>query len=248
MDKYHNIFEEKGYQTLVIHVAKFKERAASIERQMKQTGLGFHYIIKGDIDDINDDILSRYFKDGCDNMYRPSPFTSCALKHFYAYEYILEHNLPGALILEDDAILDSNFLPKLNQSIIEYEINYSEEAVIISYENSALTFVPHSKREKGKMLYPANKDRYTGGYFINIWAAKAILQEVEKNKCEMAIDGFHNYLLHQDKLLYLWCHPTIIEQGTCIGKFDSSLSKDDWLLRIRWIFKLYYKKLLYYFR
>ena len=242
------IYELRKYPTLVIHVAKFKDRAESIERQMKAAGMAFTYILKGDMDDISDDVLARYFKDGRDNMYRVSPITSCALKHLYAYEHILGNDLPGALILEDDAVLDKDFCKKFDQSMKEYESRYANEPVIISYENSALVFVPRSQRKEGQMLYPGEKDRYAGGYFISRKAAEVILNDVKENRCELAIDGYHNYLLHKGMIKYLWSHPTIVQQGTVIGQFSSSLSADDLMQRLRWKLKLTYKRLLYYFR
>lgn len=242
------IYELTKYPTLVVHVASFKDRAESIERQMKAEKMFFTYILKGDMDDITDDVLARYFKQGRDDMYRVSPITSCALKHLYAYEHIVEADLPGALILEDDAVLDRNFGTKFNQSLREYEQRWAHEPVIISYENSALLFVPRSRRRKGQMLYPGDKDRYAGGYFINRLAAEAILDDVRRNRCELAIDGYHNYLLHKGVITYLWCQPTIVQQGTVIGRFSSSLSADDFLQRLRWKLKLTYKKMLYYFR
>ena len=70
------IYELRKYPTLVIHVERFTERAESIERQMKQAGMYFQYILKGDMEEINEEVLARYFKDGRDNMYRVSPITS----------------------------------------------------------------------------------------------------------------------------------------------------------------------------
>ena len=242
------IYELRKYPTLVIHVERFTERAASIERQMKAAGMYFTYILKGDVEEIDDAVLLRYFKDGRDNMYRATPITSCALKHLYAYEHILDNDLPGALILEDDAILDKGFIRKFDQSLKEYEDRWASEPVIISYENSALVFVPRSQRKAGQMLYPGDKDRYAGAYFINRKAAEAILNDVKENRCELAIDGYHNYLLHKGVIKYLWCHPTIVQQGTVIGQFSSSLSADDLLQKLRWKLKLGYKQLLYYFR
>lgn len=244
---YEEKFRDK-YQILVVHVQRFRERGESIERQMRNIGQSFHYILDGDVDTIDDNVLKRYFKDGKDDMYHAQPATSCALKHFYAYEYILCHNLEGALILEDDAILKKKFLPCFMKSIDEYERRFVNMPIIISYENSPLTFVPRSLRRKDVMLYRANKDRFTGGYFINRIGAKAILDDVRINKCELAIDGYHNNLLHRNKLIYLWSHPTIIQQGTFMGKFSSSISKDDWLQRLRWYCKLFYKSLLYNLR
>lgn len=248
MEGFQTFTGNNKYHVLVIHVAKFKERGESIEKQMRKIGLDFRYILEGDVEDIDYKVLARYFKDGHDRIFRACPMTSCTLKHFYAYEYILNHNLSGALVLEDDAILEKDFLPKFEQSIREFEEKYLSKPVIISYENSALMFVPRSQRRTGQMLYLAKKDRYAGGYFINRQAAKVILDEVKKNKCELVIDGFHNWLLQQGKILYFWCHPTLIQQGTVIGKFPSSLSSDDWLLKLRWYLKLYYKHLLYYLR
>ena len=239
---------ESQYPIIIIHVRTFSQRAASIESQMRQLGLDFQYMLEGDVDDIDEATLARYFKDGRDHMYQAAPITSCALKHLLAYEHIITHNLPGALILEDDAILKADFLPLFRKSIREYEERFLAEPVLISYENSALMFVPRSQRRKNIMLYPANKDRYAGAYFISRKAAEAILDDVRENRCELAIDGYHNYLLHQGKILYLWCHPTLVQQGTCIGTFAFSLSSDDWLLRLRWFFKLKYKQLLYYLR
>lgn len=242
------IYELKKYPTLVIHVEKFKERAESIERQMKAEKMYFTYILKGDMEDIDDEVLARYFKDGRDNMYHVSPITSCALKHLYAYEHILHNDLPGALILEDDAILDKDFSRKFERSIKEYEERWDGEPVIISYENSALLFVPRSQRKKGQMLYPGNKDRYAGAYFVSRKAAQAIIDDVRENRCELAIDGYHNYLLHKGVIKYLWCHPTIVQQGTVIGRFSSSLSADDLMQKLRWKLKLGYKQLLYFLR
>ena len=53
------IYELRKYPTLVIHVEKFKERAESIERQMKAEKMGFTYILKGDMEDISDEVLAR---------------------------------------------------------------------------------------------------------------------------------------------------------------------------------------------
>lgn len=242
------ITQHKNDSVLVIHVKKFVERAQSIERQMNACGMDFQYITSGDVEDIDEQTLARYFRDGRDDMFHAKPATSCALKHFYAYEYIIENGLDGALILEDDAILEKDFLKNYHESLQEYESRFATEPVIISYENSALTFVPRSRRRKGIMLYEADKDRFTGGYFINRRCAEVILEDVAKNKCELAIDGYHNRLLHQGKILYLWCQPTLVQQGTFVGKFSSSISADDWLQRARWLIKLYYKKLLYFLR
>ena len=173
----------------------------------------------------------------------------CTLQPFYAYEKIVEENLPGALILEDDAMLSSRFDTIFPLTIEEYSSCYSNENVIISYEDSRLRFVPRSKREKGRFLYPMDRDRMAGIYFININAARMILDDACIQKCKLAIDLYHSQLLEQGKLTYLWCQPTIASQGSFVDILGSTLStKKIEMEKLRWKILRTYKKLLYQIR
>ena len=237
---------------LIIHSRKYSERKAHMDSMMASHPYQYEYILEGDAEQLTKDVINKYFTDveiekGV-RMTAPN-ILSCTLKHLYAYEKILENDLQGALILEDDAILFNRFDEIFAKSIQEYEKNYYNENVIISYEDTRLRFVPRSKRIKGVYLYSGDRDRMTAIYFINRNAAQMILEEVKKNKCHLPIDLYQRYLLNQKKVLYLWCHPTIATQGSHTGLFSSTLSgRNHWMKALLWNCKLIYKKLLYELR
>lgn len=241
-----NMISEK---VLVLHVKKgYEDRAKNIEKMLKDKGIPFEYILDGDIPDLTPEILMHYFKG---DRLSASAATSCTIKHFYAYEHIIEHNLPGALILEDDMILYDNFIPIFNQCMEERQ-KRSLSNILISFDDSSFHFVPRSQRVKGLHLYKEPRDRFTGSYYISKECAQQIMDYVEKNKCDLAIDRFHTALITSDNLQYYWCHPTTATQGTHNGLFPSSISmksaKKQNYRKYTWKLKLMYKKLLYWFR
>ena len=88
-----------------------------------------------------------------------------------------------------------------------------------------------------------------GAYFINKHAAKAILDDLQANRCDRAIDLYHYQLIEEKVIDYLWCHPTLATQGTATGAFETSLSANKKHLRkLSWLFQKNYKLLLYWFR
>lgn len=244
--KLRNMIQEN---VLVLHVKHgYEDRARNIEAIMNGLGISFEYITDGDMDDITPEIMDRYFSGIMHKIFAP---TSCTLKHFYAYEYILKYNLPGALILEDDMVLYNNFIPIFNKCMQERH-RRDLENILISFEDSNLSFVPRSQRVKGLHLYKGSRDRFAGCYYISNVCARQIMQYVNDNKCDLPIDCFHNALRVRIGLPYYWCHPTIATQGSHTGLFRSSISeksaKRQNYRKITWHIKLAYKKALYWLR
>lgn len=252
------VLKEEAYKAvspckvLVIHARRFIDRKKYMDHMLQSHPYPFEYIWEGDADALSRDVLDMYFTDkeverGI-RMNVPR-FLSCTLKHFLAYERIVAERLPGALILEDDAVLLKDFDSIFHQTMVEYESVYAAKCVVISYEDTRLRFVPRSQRRKGQYLYRGDRDRMAGAYFINRQAAQMILDEVKASKCHLPIDLYHRHLLNQGKLLYLWCQPAIASQGSHTGLFVSTLSQNrQWLKGFVWNCKLGYKKLLYNFR
>jgi len=236
-------------KALVIHAAKLTERGDHIDRMLHAIGMDYEFISEGDADALTDELLDRFLADGPEDLHKKSSRASCTIKHFLSYEKILNDGMEGALILEDDIVLHKDFMPLFRESIIEYHKNYSDKKVLISYEDSSLQFVPRSQREKGRMLYPGNKDRMAGAYFINKHAAKAILDCLRRQPSDIPVDCYHYRLLREGVIDYLWCQPALATQGSFTGQFRSSLSKKkDRMIEIRWWFKKNYKRLLYWLR
>lgn len=234
---------------IVLHVKNgYEERGQHMESMLVTRKIPFVYILDGDIPDITPEILDRYF---ADEMHTVSAPVSCALKHLYAYEYILQHNLDGALIMEDDMILYSRF-EKIFEECMRERVNRGIDQCILSFEDSSLKFVKGSVRKKGQHIYPAARDRFTGCYYISASCARAILDYVSLNKCDLPIDLFHTKLIKEISLPYYWSHPTIATQGSHCGLFLSSISeksaKKHLYRKLTWSVKRLYKTILYRLR
>lgn len=237
-------------KTFVLHVKKgFEERGRHIENMLGSLGINFEYILDGDMDDITQETISKYFTGKF--MGGKFPHTSCALKHIITYEKIIKLGIGGALILEDDIYLHSNFVSIFNRSMEELGGRMAARKcpAIISYEDTRLRFIPRSRREKGRVLYNGDRDRMTGAYYINREAAEMIVCYAMTKKLDHPIDITHCTLLRAGILSYLWCQPTIATQGSANGRHKSGISTNAGLAYpMKWRMKLWYKKLLYLLR
>lgn len=234
---------------LVIHAKPLTERKAYMEELLKDFTGKVDYILDADRDELTDEMLAEFFKPGCE-VDKKSNAASCAIKHLLACRYIVEHDLEGALILEDDIELHDRFFEKFERSMQEYRQRYSHLPILISYEDSSLQFVPRSQRVKGQWLYesPLNRVRFTGAYYLNRAAAEAIWKDVQENKCDISIDHYQVKLYREGKIQILWCEPPLATQGSFTGRFSSSIGRIRKFEAIRWKLKYAYKRLLYWLR
>ena len=231
----------------VVHAASLKERGEHMDRMLRSMGMDYEFIREGDLDALDAQLMGRFFKDG--GTLKPTVRHSCATKHFLACEYIVNNDLEGALVLEDDIVLHNNFKSVCEQSLNELRRDYKDRPAIISFEDSSLRFVPRSQRRHGQLLYPATKGRMAGCYWMSRHCAEVILKDLADNKCGATdADTYHYELLQRGLIDYLWCQPTIATQGTFSGTFRSSLADDGNFVRLRWLFKKNYKKFLYWLR
>lgn len=237
------------YPVFVAHVKQgYEDRATHIEAHLSEREIPFSYMLDGDIVDITPKRMAQYFDLSWKS--KPTAEVSCALKHLLIYEEMVKLQLPGALILEDDIYLDKRFVPIYLKSLAELQCEPSDTPALISYEDTRLKFVPRSQRKAGRIIYPGTTDRMTGAYHINLAGAKAILDYASTIGVDRPIDRLHDHLRMEGILTYWWSQPTIATQGSHAGGFSSSIqsSHDSLLRRLRWLFKINYKRLLYWFR
>ena len=132
----------------------------------------------------------------------------------------------------------------------EYQSKYSDEPIIISYEDSSLQFIPRSSRVKGQWLYnaPHGRVRFNGAQYINQKAAKVVWNEVMTNKCYIASDHYYVHLYGKGLIKYLWAEPSLATQGSFVGVFDSTQGQTKTLEGVLWRLKYAYKRLIYWFR
>lgn len=236
---------------LVIHVRGQKERELFIKKQLDKLGMPYTFILDGNKEDLTTDILDRYFVDDGkpDTMHGCFPRTSCAYKHILAMKYIVDNNLDGALIVEDDLRIYPSFSEVFAQSMREYEAHYADQPFIVNYEESSLMLVPRSQRRTGQVLYPAARDRFAGCYFMNYKAAKTVMGYIDEHKSDTTSDCLHNRLVQLGLLSYYWSYPCIACQCSCDGSMPTMIpTRPRPLKRLKWFYKRAYKHLLYFFR
>lgn len=233
-------------EVLVIHVRGQEERRQFIEQQLKMLNAHYHFILNGNIEDLTDEILNRFF-DG--DMHGGYPRTSCAYKHLLAMQYMIDHHLDHALVVEDDLRFYRNFQTIFEQSIRECTEHYDDQPFIVNYEESSLLLVPRSQRRKGTIVYPAPRDRFAGCYYLNLRAANAIMDYVTTHHSDTTSDRLHSHLVDLGILNYYWSHPCIACQCSCDGSMPTMIpTRPRPLKRLKWFYKRVYKHLLYYLR
>jgi GR25 family glycosyltransferase involved in LPS biosynthesis len=62
----------------------------------------------------------------------------CALSHYNVYKKIVKDKIKKCLILEDDIIINTNFINKCNE--INNMINYDYDLLFIGYHKDSLHF------------------------------------------------------------------------------------------------------------
>lgn len=248
-------FTVPGGTVFVAHVKTgYDDRRRHITGMMGRLGVPFEFMLDGDIADITPDRRATYFST---DISIPLPAQSCALKHILIYEEIVRRRLDGALVLEDDICLNPRFAEVFTKSMQElpaYEQSghNGEPAlpVMISYEDTRLRFVERSRRQRGRVLYPGDRDRMTGCYYVNRAAAETMLNQLKsEGGLTMPIDLYHAWMLHEHRLQYLWCQPTVATQGSHNGMFRSGIYTAKTITEERkWKLKKLYRKLLYFLR
>lgn len=235
---------------LVIHAKSLTDRLQHVKQQLKDWPGPVEYILDYDKDELTDEILRRYIQPGCELDNR-SGATSCALKHLLACQYIVDNGLEGALVVEDDIVLHSQFMEKYEKTMEEYRHRFADKPVIISYEDSSLQFIPRSQRVKGQWLYeaPHGRVRFNGLLYINRQAAQNIVDEVRKDKCNIAVDHYYQkYLYDKGLVKMIWSEPCLATQGSFDGTFLSSMGQLRSFEGLRWKVKLVIKRVVYWFR
>lgn len=219
-----------------------------MHNEMDKIGGDYEFILDGDMEDLTEEVLQKYF---VPELAKVTPFNSCSMKHLTACKYIVEHNLPGALVLEDDMVLYDNFVKVFNECMDEID-RRGLESPLINFEDSALRFVPRSQRRKGQHLYAVSRGRFAGCQYYSQGVARQILDYVDKYKMDCSIDVLQGELIGKIGLNYYYCHPCIATQGTHNGMFASSISsisaKKQRYRALMWQLKLAFKKMVYLFR
>jgi glycosyl transferase, family 25 len=229
----------------VLHVKKgFKEREDSIVEQFSKLNLPFEWILDHDKNEITPQLLEKYKYSG--NLKKVE--ISCALKHICAWEQIAQGNSSGAFIFEDDILIDiDKFKIVAQKALAEFQTKWSG-AGCISLGSGCALYVPWTKKEKKRMLYPAEMVRAADSYWINKETARMLMKWIKENGFSLPADHLIDKICGQLKIPILWLDPTIVNQGSHTGLFSSSiqnLERGKFTDQIGWKIKVFRRKYLY---
>ncbi|MGR5261126.1 glycosyltransferase family 25 protein [Vibrio astriarenae] len=204
-------------KTFIIHVSKgYEDRKEHIERHLPQRGITeFEYMLKGDIDDLSDEIRNEFF--------RPSmhlPAKSCFYKHYLVMKKVVTESIPQVLVLEDDAILDPKFCHHLDNVLRELE---GQNGYIVNLEEAS-SLVPIWYRKQGQTLYLSEINKLAGGLVYDLEYAKKMVNYIESTIQLSPIDQTIGKVRHAIAANLYWVHPPIVGQGSKSGMFSSELS------------------------
>lgn len=224
---------------LSINSAEFESRKKTISEKLN--GYDWCFIDAFDARKLATIELSRLFDKGAFyNKYHRYPSSGeigCTLSHISIYQYIVDYDLPYALILEDDAIIDSDFESffsdcnigglMVNEPSI-YVLGHSKVSKKNGFFYNFVYPIAIKKKING---YSFGVSRYlnlcgTVAYMITNQAAKMILSRVFDKPYHLADDW--KYLYDTGVSIY-HSRPLLILEN--FWGFDSSIESERKLLQ-----------------
>lgn len=137
---------------------------------------------------------------------------SLILKHNYIWNDMIKNNISDVIVLEDDALLDDDFIKKFNLYIQELPNDYD-----LLWIGSCCNL--HSKNiEPNKHIYREDGSRCTHGYMISLKCAKKMIEHHLINN--LPVDFMFNEAIIKYGFENYWLEPDLVTQNK---KFNSSI-------------------------
>lgn len=232
-----NSFPTQRIQAVyVIHARKYVERGLHMRAHLAQFGIPFEIIELFDADQISEADLKRCVSP--DSKLSPA-LVSSVFKHIEALRRMVANGVQRALIFEDDVVLHPQFNEHLNRFLDEADRFDHPHSIQIGCANNM--FVPKRLLQPGQHLYPADQVRAADSFIINHEAARLRLAWLERNKFFQPADHLYNRTDREMGIRFYWSDPTIVEQGSMNGMFQSTLCDKRsrmQLWRMKWKFTL----------
>jgi glycosyl transferase, family 25 len=161
------------WRIFVISLKDATDRRESIARQLKALSLDFDFLDAID----GRDGLAEPFEDWIDRQATRTRLGrdmsdgeyACAISHMIIYKRIIEKKLPGAIILEDDAVLTPQF-----RDFLAYGVFKSAPLIQLDHRNARVFRFARGKRFEGALTIKraAFNPELTTAYSISLEAAR----------------------------------------------------------------------------
>ncbi len=215
-------------QVYITHYKKLKDRKKYIQKQMLKYNLQYIFIENEPCDAflVDDSLESWHEKTIPLNYHYKEPYRkikqseiSLSYKHIYIYKEIIKNKIETALILEDDVILDCNFIKKFNfllsKTPEDWDVIFIGSGCGLRVNKDKIQVNQYSYLKK----HPASK--CTDSYVIKKSAVAKIIPKT--SSISMPIDFELNYWMFINNLNVYWWEPPIVRQGSQIRMFPSEI-------------------------
>lgn len=155
-------------------------------------------------------------------------------------EKIVDKQFPLTLVFEDDIYLEKNFIEVVNLAIDELALKDSSS--VVSLGNAGNLYVNKEDIKENQYLYTARRHRAADSYLIDLEAAISRLSWLLKNKTDETAGHMYNTIDNEVGNKIYWLSPTVVEQGSQNGFMKSSVSKNKFFHRYRWLWRDFRKK------
>lgn len=212
---------ESKYQALfgidkvyVLTVRTFSERISHISAELGKHNIPFEFIFDFDVSEITEQDLSIFSPSNMEMAHK-----SLVLKNIAVWKKMVAENIQRALILEDDAMLDSDFRVELKK-IIESSNELSSGHLI--FLGGSDTKLPKGFLNHPSSLVPRRMTT-ADGFIIDNTLALRRLEWLTHNKINLPADGLMCKIDTDIGALHFWPKKSIVRQASCTGKFQTTL-------------------------
>jgi GR25 family glycosyltransferase involved in LPS biosynthesis len=193
---------------------------------------GIEWIVEYDKEDITYEIYRDNFRadvieyqQRMPSYYSPGLYplkpeeVSLALKHKNALERAFKSNSDIFLFLEDDAIVEIEFIKKLSNFIDSIPKDWDAAFIGQAVDKR----IPESEIVEGKYWYKKDfpADRCTDSILFTKKAVSRLYNAMESRKICFPIDHEYSYWFRQLNMNVYWLEPPLVTQGSQCGIFDS---------------------------
>lgn len=224
-------------ETYIIHYTKLVDRKKYLDISLTELGINGKYISEYDQEDLSDDLIKNYYEwnaeeyskklqnlwFGCHPRPLVLPEISCTIKHLEALKQIANSSDSFGMILEDDVVFCDNFNYYFNKFMEDTPENWDAiffgsgcgEDFIIKHLDKSKQVSQHCFRPN----HPATN--CAEAYLIKKETANLIVNSAKP--FHMISDWEIAYQLYKFNSVVYWWIPTLVEQGSKNGMYNSTL-------------------------